>query len=94
MARSITKVMDHAAVGAAGLYSRRQPFADVIENDRNGVLLGDAPEEWIEAIRQLAVDHKRRQALARGGIDLAFRLGNPDITRAFWLDELGISEPK
>lgn len=89
-ARSITKLMDYAAVGAAGLYGRRAPFDGVITDGRDGLLLGDDPGEWVDAILKLAADPARRMALAREGAALAARLGHPSLVRRFWIDALAI----
>lgn len=90
MARSITEVMDHAAVGAAGLYGNRPPFAGVITHNRDGLLLGDDPAEWADAIQELAADPDRMSALAANGSALAARLGDPARLRRFWVDGLAV----
>lgn len=90
MARSVTKLMDHATFGAAGLYSRRAPFADVIESGADGLLVEDTPEAWIAAITRLGADPALMARLAKGGIELASRIGNPETARNFWKDELKI----
>lgn len=91
--RSITKALECAAFGAAGLYSRRPPFADLISDGADGLLLPDAPEAWVEAIVALARDPARVRRLAAGGRDLAVRRGDPERVRRFWLDRLGIADP-
>lgn len=91
-ARSITKVMDHAAVGAVGIYSDRAPFAGVITPGRDGLLVGDSAEAWAAAILDLASAPRHAADIARAGADLAARLGDPRRARGFWQRELGMSD--
>ncbi len=89
-ARSITKIMDHAAVGAVGLYSDREPFKQVIEHGRAGLLVADGADAWTAAILDLVASPASAQAMARAGAALASDLGDPLRVRRFWLSELGI----
>jgi hypothetical protein len=91
--RSITKLLDHAAVGAAGLYSARPPFSSVVREGADGRLLADDPHAWCEAIAQLCRDPDAACRLARAGYALARARGDPARLRAFWLPRLEIEEP-
>lgn len=91
--RSITKALECAAFGAAGLYSRRAPFAGLITDGTDGLLLPDAPEAWIKAILDLARDPAQVRRLADGAADLAARRGDPARVRRFWLERLEIDQP-
>lgn len=90
MARSITKLMDHAAVGAAGIYSDRPPFSSVVTHGRDGILSGDAATDWADAVLGLVSDPARMAQIASAGSALAATLGNPVHVRRFWIDALGI----
>lgn len=92
-ARSITKVMDHAAVGAVGLYARRAPFQDVVTHDVDGVLVGDTPEDWSAAILRLAAAPEQAMRMAAAGARLARDRGDPGHVRRFWLEALAIRPP-
>ena len=90
-ARSITKIMDHAAVGAIGIYSNRAPFSSVITHGQDGLLVGDGAEAWTAAVLELAASPQRADSMAAGGARLAADRGDRRKMRAFWLQELGLN---
>ncbi|MFM9846964.1 MAG: glycosyltransferase [Hyphomicrobiaceae bacterium] len=87
--RSLTKLMEAAATGAALLASARLPFSAAIEAGRNGLLLGDDPGEWVRAIQRLAADRDAARGLAEGSARLAQRVGDPERLVLFWRERLG-----
>lgn len=89
-ARSITKVMDHAAVGAAGIYSDRAPFAGSVTHAVDGLLVGDDAIDWADAVLHLAREPERMARLAAAGATLAATLGDPRRVRDFWIATLGL----
>jgi hypothetical protein len=89
--RSITKLMDVAAVGAAGLLADRAPFAGRLRDGEEGLLLPDEPTRWVEAIDALVAEPARARALAEGGARLARRLGDPARVRRFWLERFDLA---
>ncbi len=92
-ARSITKVMDHAAVGAVGLYSARPPFDRIITQRVDGLLIGsDAAGDWVDALVMLARDPRAAGRIAAAGQDLARTRGDPERLRSFWTARLGLEQ--
>jgi glycosyltransferase involved in cell wall biosynthesis len=89
--RSITKILDAAAVGACGLYSDRRPFRGIVANGENGLLLPDDPSLWVGEIVRLAEDHASARRMAEAGAALARRLGDSQRLRRFWLERLGLA---
>jgi hypothetical protein len=89
-ARSISKLHDHAAFGAAGLYSCQQPFDGIVTHNRSGLLLSNEPEEWCEALLDLAARPDRTMKIAAGGQVLSKTLGDMRRVRTFWMRELGL----
>ena len=87
-ARSISKLHDHAALGAAGLYTRQAPFDRIVSQGKTGMLLGNDPGEWRETLFELASKRDRVRKLARGGQILSRTLGNRRRVRNFWQEEL------
>ncbi len=88
--RSISRLFDHAAMGAVGLYSDVPPFSDRIDDGRDGILLPNTPSEWVEKIAMLKADAGLRKTLAEGAQHRSRALGQLDRVRAFWCDVLGI----
>ena len=88
--RSYNKVHDHAAFGAAGLYGDILPYREIIGHDRDGLLLPAEPEAWFDALERLVSDPASAHRLARAGVELSERTGNPAGLRAFWCAELGL----
>ncbi len=90
-ARSISKLHDHAAFGAAGLYSQQQPFDRIVSHNQSGLLLSNDPAEWRDTILTLAERRDRALKLAAGGQVLSQTLGDMRRVRNFWIRELGLS---
>ncbi len=89
-ARSISKLHDHAALGAAGIYTSQAPFDQIVSHGRTGLLLGNNPQEWRDTLSGLVGERETVRRVARGGQLLSEALGNMNRVRAFWADELGI----
>ncbi len=89
-ARSFNKILDHAAMGAAGLYSSTPIFQDVISDGENGILIGPDASHWRESIETLLDNPSQMKRMAQGGVDLAKEIGDPDKVRAFWLEKLDL----
>lgn len=90
-ARSISKLHDHAAYGAAGLYSRQQPFDRIVINNKSGMLLSNDPAEWRDTILDLSQRRDHTMKLAAGGQILSQTLGDMRKVRNFWMRELGLA---
>lgn len=89
-ARSISKVHDHAALGAAGIYTRQPPFDRIVADGRTGLLLSHDPGEWRETLLELANKREKVRKIARGGQILSRTLGGRRRVRNFWKSELNI----
>jgi hypothetical protein len=90
-ARSLSRLHDHAAYGAAGLYSDHPPFAGTIADGASGRLLPNDPEAWQAALLDLTDDRDAVRLLAEGGQRLSAALGDHGRVRSFWQRELGLS---
>lgn len=89
-ARSLTKLMDYAAVGAVGIFARRPPFEGVIVHGETGLLCDDGEEAWTAAILDVASAPRRAVDMARAGAALAAERGDPLRLRRFWLKALAL----
>lgn len=91
-ARSISKLHDHAAFGAAGIYSSQQPFDRIVVHNKSGLLLSNDPSEWRTELLDLADKRDRAHRLAVGGQILSQTLGDMRRVRKFWQKELGLPD--
>ncbi len=83
--RSVNKILDHAAFGAAGVYTDAPPFAPVVTNGENGVLVAPGAD-LLSTLGVLLENVSGLRKLAEGGVALASRLGDPAHNRAFWME--------
>ena len=90
-ARSLSRLHDHAAYGAAGLYSTQPPFAGTIADGASGRLLPNDPEAWRAALFALADRRDAARHLAKGGQRLSAALGGQGRVRAFWQRQFGLN---
>lgn len=90
-ARSISKILDHAAVGAAALYADQAPFASRVAHGGDGLLLSHDGQAWRRALLDLARNLPKARRIANGGRELALRLGDPQRVRSFWFERLGLA---
>lgn len=63
-ARGPTKFFDYTRMGAAGIYSDVAPYRGFVRDGVDGVLLGNEPALWVEALLRLAEDNAGRESLA------------------------------
>lgn len=61
--KSDIKLLDYAAIGAAGVFSRCPPYAS-IPDDVLGVIVDDAADAWTAALERLIEDAATRHAIA------------------------------
>ena len=90
-ARSISKLHDHAAFGAAGVYSRQEPFDRIVINGKSGLLLSNDPAEWRDTLLDLANRPEHTLKIAAGGQILSQTLGDMRRVRNFWMRELELA---
>ncbi|NYT36442.1 glycosyltransferase family 1 protein [Allopusillimonas soli] len=62
--RSYTKFFDSARLGAAGLYSCVAPYKDFVDNKKDGLLLSNEKQLWVDAILSLSENSGQREYLA------------------------------
>ncbi len=89
-ARSATRLLDHAAFGAAGIYSNIHPFSSLVEHGETGLLVKTRPGAWAEAIMGLVEDPNALRRLAAAGQRSARQIGDPARVEAFWCGLLGL----
>jgi hypothetical protein len=83
-ARSANKLVEHALVGAAPLYSEIWPRGRIAAAAGAGLALPHDPRAWAAAARGLIRDRAAAKALAAGAQALARRLTAPEAQRALW----------
>ena len=93
-ARSFNKFLDHAMMGAAGVYSAGAcPQIDrVIEHGKSGLLVDGPAGRWLEMLEELYRDRSMTADLAVQGARAAGRAGSRRRVRDFWRRRLGIPD--
>jgi len=89
-ARSINKLFDHAAFGAAGIYSDMPPLSTAIEHGKEGLLIREDTGAWYTAMENLITRPEKAHYLAMAGAKRAGSLGDPARVRRFWCEYLQI----
>lgn len=89
--RSISRMMDNAYFGAAGLFTDQKPFNEIIDHGLNGMLVDSSNGNWYEAISRLINNPKGLVALAYNGQITAGGIGDRVVHRRFLLNFLGLS---
>lgn len=92
-ARAPNKLIEHAVVGAAPLYSRSWAEARRVASGHDGLCLPNNAAIWLSAIEELIADPARMRTLAAGAQEAAGRLNRAQPQRALWSRLLGIREP-
>jgi hypothetical protein len=63
-AKSAIKFLELSAAGIPGVYADLPPYASVIRDGEDGLLAGQDPAQWVEAIETLLADSIPRLAMA------------------------------
>lgn len=88
--RSVNKLIEHAVVGAGGLYSRIWIEAWRAGDCGAGLLLDNRRADWLAAIAALVEQPQRLFWLAAEGAALARRLNSPGPQRRLWAELMGM----
>jgi glycosyltransferase involved in cell wall biosynthesis len=67
--KSYIKFLDYSALGLAAICSDIEPYREVVEEGRNGILVPNETEAWYEAIKRLIEDPDLRATLAANAFD-------------------------
>lgn len=82
--KSFIKFLDIAAMGGVGIYSRRSPYLEIVDDGVDGLLADDTAEDWYRCLRRL-VDHPdETRRMAKNAAKKALELGNPGRACDFW----------
>jgi len=83
-ATSWLRFLDITRMGGVGIYSRRAPYVDLIEDGVDGLLVGDDPAEWTAALERLLGDRDATRAMAHTAQHKAHEVGDPLRVLDFW----------
>jgi hypothetical protein len=86
-ARSRNKVLEHAIVGAVGVYSRSWLAADKLQGC--AILAGENAADWIEALSPYLDEPQKLRPLAQAARQIFAALNDSKSQRQFWADVLG-----
>lgn len=90
--KSHIKLFDITAMGAAGVYSNRSPYAGVIRHGVNGVLVEDRAEAWADTLIDLVDNPGRAKRMAEAAQELVADIGDPKRLEKYWRGVFGLEE--
>lgn len=82
--KSWNKFLDITTSGGVGVYSKRNPYTEVIEDGVNGLLAEDDPKHWEECIKWLLMHPKEAGKMAKNAQKKALKIGHPKWSYRFW----------
>ncbi|MFN3976891.1 MAG: hypothetical protein ACK4LT_07515 [Aquificaceae bacterium] len=74
LAKSYIKFFEVVACGAVGIYSQNSPYERVVEGGKDGFLIPNEKDKWIEAIKLLIEDETKRDKLFTNSINKLYAL--------------------
>jgi len=88
-ARSRNKLLEHAVVGAVGVYSRSWPTAGELQG--GAILAGNNVDDWIAALLPYLEEPQKLRTLAQEARRTLGPMNDAASQRRFWADVLGES---
>ena len=92
--KSHIKVLDAAGLGAAGIYSARAPYANIVEQGQSGLLANDTVDAWFAAIDSLVSSPQLARSVSEHGQRLGMAIGDREPATAHWRRILGLEAHK
>jgi 2-polyprenyl-3-methyl-5-hydroxy-6-metoxy-1,4-benzoquinol methylase/glycosyltransferase involved in cell wall biosynthesis len=83
-AKTAVKYFDYSMCGIPSICSDVLPYSQIVDNELSGLLVGNAPDDWIRAIESLVISCDRRNALALNARECVMRDYNIDISAKKW----------
>ncbi|SFJ73288.1 Glycosyltransferase involved in cell wall bisynthesis [Desulfomicrobium apsheronum] len=70
--KSNIKWLEYSAHARTGIFSDLEPYRESVEHGKTGMLVGDDPKEWFEALEYLISNPDQRKAMGRAARKDAF----------------------
>lgn len=90
--KSHIKLFDITAMGAAGIYSNRAPYADVVTNGVHGLLADDSVDSWIQTLIALIDNPDQARQIAVSAQERVAEIGDPAHIERYWRKVLGLDD--
>lgn len=84
--KSAIKWMEYSVMGIATIASNIPPYAPVMENGRDGLLVSDEPGQWKDALSELIGNPEKRKALAKNAYDKVYEHHNIETKARLWAE--------
>lgn len=92
LGKSVIKIMDIAALGAVGVYTRREPYTKYVSNGENGFLLENDPLMWEKTLSWLVERPDAIYKMAVSSQKLAQSVGAIERLEHYWQRALGLPQ--
>ena len=83
--KSDIKLLDYAAIGAAGIFSKSNVYQTVL-NFQNGIVVSEKRGNWSDAIEKIIVDYELRNRLQEAATDYLYEKRVLAKTAHLWID--------
>lgn len=84
--KSAIKYFEYSVFNAATIASNMLPYSKVIQNGRDGLLVGENEQEWFNAMEELILNTEKRRALGAAAYENVYENHNADTKAYLWLD--------
>lgn len=83
-----TKFREYGACAVAGVYSRTEVYASVVQDGQTGLLVENTPQAWLEALARLVEDPLLRRQIGQAARLEVQRRYDPQRFHETWLEHI------
>lgn len=80
------KFLEYAASGIPAVYSKVPPYSEVVRHEENGLLVDNAEQSWLEAIRRLIEEPALRRQIQTGALAFVRRRHSMEAVCQQWVE--------
>lgn len=88
LSKTNTKFRDYGASRIAGIYSNVDVYSSCVQHNETGLLVGEEPGAWFEALTRLVSDEKLRLRIINAAFKYVKRNYSQELVEMQWLDLL------
>lgn len=86
LSKTNTKFRDYGVCRIAGVYSNVEVYSSCVEHEKTGLLVGDAPGAWFEAMQRLVLDASLRENIREAAYRFVDQNYRQEVAEKQWLE--------